>query len=148
MTGNHDNLSKLVEKKITQRVELWDNGKYEVSGMSTLSFQLELGGNLPTNNNLYVPGLKKNLLSISSLEDKGYIIAFVDGNVLIWKKGASFEYTKVIGVWIGVLYHLLGNLIQALLHNITNICELWHRRYTHIHCKTLSRMKYFVKGVP
>jgi hypothetical protein len=28
---------------------------------------------------LYVPGLKKNLLSISDLDEKGFRIAFVDG---------------------------------------------------------------------
>jgi hypothetical protein len=33
---------------------------------------------------LYVPGLKKNLLSISSLDKKGYRVAFIDGEFLMW----------------------------------------------------------------
>jgi hypothetical protein len=32
---------------------------------------------------LYVPGLKKNLLSISALDKKGFKVAFRDGEVLI-----------------------------------------------------------------
>ena len=32
---------------------------------------------------LYVPGLKKNLLSISALDKKGFRVAFIDGQVLI-----------------------------------------------------------------
>ena len=46
---------------------------------------------------LYVPGLKKNLLSISALNKKGYRVAFIDGQVLMWTKGKSIEYAVVIG---------------------------------------------------
>ena len=35
---------------------------------------------------LYVPNLKKNLLSISALDKKGYRVAFIDGQVLMWTK--------------------------------------------------------------
>ena len=35
---------------------------------------------------LYVPGLKKNLLSISYLDKKAFRVAFIDGQVLMWKK--------------------------------------------------------------
>eukprot|EP00253_Pinus_taeda_P027514 PITA_27514 len=105
------------------------------------------GGNISSNYNLYVPGLKKNLLSISSLEDKGYGIAFVDGQVLLWKKDSSFESPKVIGLRIGGLYRLRGYSIQALICNTSNLCQLWHQRYTHVHYKALSRMKDFVKGI-
>ena len=33
---------------------------------------------------LYVPGLKKNLLSVDGLEDKGYRVLFMDKKVLLW----------------------------------------------------------------
>ena len=46
---------------------------------------------------LYVPGLKKNLLSISALDKKGYCVAFRDGQVLMWPKGKSIEDAIVIG---------------------------------------------------
>ena len=46
---------------------------------------------------LYVPGLKKKLLSISSLDKKGYKISFIDGQVLMWPKGKSIEDAVVIG---------------------------------------------------
>ena len=39
-----------------------------------------------TKNILYVLSLKKKLLSISFLEDKGDKIVFVDGKVLVWGK--------------------------------------------------------------
>ena len=43
---------------------------------------------------LYVPGLKKSLHSISSLDKKGY---FIDGQVLMWSKGKTLEDAIVIG---------------------------------------------------
>ena len=55
---------------------------------------------------LYVPGLKKNFLSISALDKKGFIVAFIDGQVLMWTKGKTLEYAVVIGEEEGGLYKL------------------------------------------
>ena len=33
---------------------------------------------------LFVPGLKKNLLSILALDAKGMQVAFIDGQVIMW----------------------------------------------------------------
>jgi hypothetical protein len=45
---------------------------------------------------LYVPGLTKNLLYISSLYKKGFGVAFIDGEVLMWPKGKTIEDAIVI----------------------------------------------------
>ena len=45
---------------------------------------------------LCVPGLKKNLLSISALDKKGYRVAFIYGKVLMCPKGKSNEDAIVI----------------------------------------------------
>jgi hypothetical protein len=45
---------------------------------------------------LYVPGFKKNLLSISNLDKKGFKVAFIDGEVLMWPKGKTKEDAIVI----------------------------------------------------
>ena len=45
---------------------------------------------------LYVPVLKKNLLSISALEKKEYRVSFIHGKVLMWYKGKTLEYVVVI----------------------------------------------------
>ena len=57
---------------------------------------------------LYVPGLKKNLLSISALDAKGIRVAFVDGQVLMWHEGKTIEDATVIGEEDRGLYKLKG----------------------------------------
>jgi hypothetical protein len=46
---------------------------------------------------LYIIGLKKSLLYISYLYNKGFIFSFIDGEVLMWPKGKTMEEAIVIG---------------------------------------------------
>ena len=66
---------------------------------------------------LFVPGLKKNLLSILALDTKGMRVAFVDGQVLMWSKGKTIDDAIVIGEHEGGLYKLKGHPEQALVHD-------------------------------
>ena len=58
---------------------------------------------------LFVPRLKKNLLSISALDAKGMKVEFVDGQVLMWPKGNTLDDAVVIGEQEGGLYKLKGH---------------------------------------
>ena len=68
---------------------------------------------------MYVPRLTKKLLYISRLEEKGFRVAFVDGQVLMWPKGKTID-DVVIGVRKGGLYKLKGKSDQALVHSTIN----------------------------
>ena len=61
-----------------------------------------------------MPGLKKNLLSISALDAKGMQVAFVDGQVIMWPKGKTIDDVVVIEEKEGGLYKLKGYPEQAL----------------------------------
>ena len=54
----------------------------------------------------YVLGLEKNLISASTIEDRGLEVLFRGGHVYILQKGDSFAFAKVIGTRIGKLYKL------------------------------------------
>jgi hypothetical protein len=66
---------------------------------------------------IYVPGMKRNLLSISALEDKGYKVTFSEGKVLSWHKELHINSAKVIGVRESNLYMLTIRPFHALLHD-------------------------------
>ena len=73
---------------------------------------------------LFVPGLKKNLLSISALDAKGMRDAFIYGEVLMWPKGKTIDDAVVIEEQEGGLYKLKGHQEQALVHDKVNPNEL------------------------
>jgi len=87
-------------------MEIGDNTKSTVKGVGTVSLQLESENPLKMSDVLYVPGLKKNLLSIFVMEDRGYVVAFVDGQVLAWPKGLSLDLADVIGTSNASLFKL------------------------------------------
>ena len=73
-----------------------DDGKYRVSGEGTVVFQREHGAPLTLTDVKYVPGLKKNLVSITMLEDKGYDVVFSKGKVFLRYIGIG--QTERIGI--------------------------------------------------
>jgi hypothetical protein len=129
-------------------VKLGDDYQYPIKGVGEDFFKLDSGKLMKIIYVLLVPGLRKTLLSISALEEKGFIISFVDGEVLMWPKGKSFNDSIVIGVQDGGLYKLKGHSETALVHNTVNPCELWHKRLAHLHYKALQIMSKTVTGLP
>ena len=76
-------------KDSPHKVKLGDDSQYPIKGEGEASYCLESGKRMKMQKILFVPGLKKNLLSISALEEKGFHVAFVKGKVLMWSKGKS-----------------------------------------------------------
>jgi transposase InsO family protein len=148
MTGQRDILSCLSEKKFSQKVTLVDDYQYPIKGVGESNYKLNSGTPMKMKDVLYVPGLTKNLLSISTLEKKGFGVAFIDGEVLMWTKGKTMEEAIVIGKEEGGLYKLKGHSEVAMTHSIENPCELWHRRLAHINYKALPYVSKAVTGLP
>jgi len=141
MPEYRDNLTSLMERRLSQKVELGDNNNYVGKVIGNTSIELESGDHVHLRNILYVPSLKKNLVSISCLEDKGDRVAFVDGKFLIWTKGSSIDSTRVIEVHEGRFYRILKQLTKALVHSDINPCEIWHKRYAHLHYRSFPTLK-------
>jgi hypothetical protein len=148
MMGDQARLSNLSERKTLYKVELGDKSTYPVEGFGQASIKLESGNHVHLSNVLYVPGLEKNLVSISCLEYKGNRIAFVDGKVLSWHKNSIIEDAKVIGSREGNLYRLLEQNEEDLVHDEVNPNELWHRRYSHIDYQAFPFLRKMVEGIP
>ena len=72
----------------------------------------------------------------------------MEGKALLWKEDSSLESAIEIGVRVGGLYKLLGHPIQALVHKIINLCELWHHRFGHLHYGALPKLQNNVTSMP
>jgi hypothetical protein len=148
MTSFRDHLTNLVEKETNLHVVLGDNARYNVKGVGTSTFQLDSDMQLQLSEVLFVHGMKRNLVSIFALEDEGYKVSFSEGRVLAWHKHSHINSSKVIGVRENNIYRLTIRPVQALLHDIIILNELWHRRLAHIHYRALPILGKMVTGLP
>jgi hypothetical protein len=148
MMGQRNILFCISEKKFSQKVTLGDDYQYPIKGVGESNHKLNSGNSLKMKEVLYVPGLKKNLLSISSLEKKQFRVSFIDGEFLMWAKGETLNEAIVIGNEENGLYKLKGHSEAAMTHAIENSCEIWHRRLAHINYKALPYICKAVTGLP
>jgi hypothetical protein len=79
-------------------VRLGDNSCYPIKGIRNVFYILDSRKHFKMENDLYVPGLQKNLLCISELEEKGFQVSFVDGQVLMWSRGNNIDDAIIIGI--------------------------------------------------
>jgi hypothetical protein len=119
-----------------------------VKGFGTSTLQLDSDIPIQLSDVLYVLGMKRNLVSIFSLEDKGYKVTFYEGKFLAWHKNSHMDYAQVIGVRENMLYRLTVQLVQELLHDTISLNELWHRRLSHIHYRSLPALGKMVTSLP
>jgi hypothetical protein len=122
--------------------------QYPIKGVRESNHKLNSGNSLKMKDVLYVPGLKKNLLFISALEKKGFRVAFIDGEVIMWAKGETLNEAIIIGSEENGLYKLQGHSEATMTHSIENSCELWHRRLAHINYKALPYICKAVTSLP
>jgi hypothetical protein len=146
ITGQRDILFMLKENDFPWKVSLGDDYRYPIKGMGESTYKLDLGTPMKMKDILYILGLIKNFLSISTLYKKGFRFAFIYGEVLMWPKGKTIEDAIFIGTKEGGLYKLKGH--STLTHSTESPCELWHRRLVHINYKALPYVRKVVIGLP
>eukprot|EP00253_Pinus_taeda_P021932 PITA_21932 len=144
MTGDKNLFSALEEKDLKMPIEMGDNGRYSVSGVGMVAFQREHGAPVTLTDVMYVSGLKKNLVSVAMLEEKGYDVVFSKGKAFL--RHIAMGQTKRIGIWVKNLYKLEVDDCTALsmkekLVQIQDISEFWHKQWGHLHHGALKIMK-------
>jgi len=72
--------------------------------VGTVAFQREHGAPLTLTDVMYVPGLKKNLVLVAMIKDKGYDVVFSKGKVFL--RHIAMGQTKRIGIQVKNLYKL------------------------------------------
>ena len=74
-------------------------------------------------------------------------VAFIDGQVIMWRKGKTINDVVVIGEQEGGLYKLKGYLEQDLVHDTVEPNELFHRRLAHVNYRALPLASKVVEGL-
>ena len=79
-------------------VVLGDDTVVRAVGRGTVCFERESMQPMFLRDVLYVPGLKKNLVSVSMIEDRGFGVYALDGKVHVFPKSAGPFESRVIGI--------------------------------------------------
>jgi hypothetical protein len=86
ITGVREHLTDLTEMGNVE-VVLGNDREVKVVGSGTVSFQRESLPPMTLTEVLYVSGLKKNLVSVSTIGEKGYEVLFRSGQVFLFPRG-------------------------------------------------------------
>jgi hypothetical protein len=151
MTRLREHFSDLRDTEVRIEISLGDERVVRVAGVGTVAFQRDGMPPISFTDVLYVPGMKKNLISVSTLQDRGLEVTFRGTEVLIHPWGSSPALGQVIGVREGKLFRLIFQPLHALATSSDNnrqLCELWHCRMAHLHHRALGGLREVVIGVP
>eukprot|EP00253_Pinus_taeda_P007892 PITA_07892 len=130
MLGDKNHFSTLEEKDLQIQIEMGNEGKYCVSRRGAVMFQREHGSPLTLSNVMYVPRLKKNLVSIDMLEDKGYDVVFslgkVEDCVALTSKVEEVHGQDIGELWDRTLGHLHHGALKIMQQISTRLpkCKL------------------------
>jgi hypothetical protein len=91
MTGIREHFSDLRDPDYRIDISLVDDRIVTVAGIGTISFRREDLPPISFTDVLFVPGMKKNLISVSTLQDRGFEVVFIGSEVLIYPRGASMD---------------------------------------------------------
>lgn len=93
---------------------------------------------------LIVPNLSHNLMSISTLDKKGYKITFFGGQSLISLNGNIVAQGEITGT----LYHLTMAIEEPSVQSlIANNADVWHKRLGHLGKQNLKLIQKMVDGI-
>ena len=112
MMRNKELFSSLEEKDLQMHIKMGDDGRYSATRIGTVTFQRQLGKPFLLKYVMHVPGLKKNLVSVTMLEDGGYDVLFSEGGTFLQHKATG--QAKNIGIHGKNLYKLDVDVISTL----------------------------------
>ena len=136
MTGDSSKFTHISPKK-SGHVTYGDNNKGRILGIGKIG----TNSSKSIENVLLVEGLKQNLLSVSQLCDKGYLVSFDSKKCLIEHKNDT--NIKHIGYRVNNVYMI--DLSQKLDNNKCFLSKdddpwLWHKRIAHINMEHLNKL--------
>jgi len=151
MTCNKEWYDKYYEKSDGTHIYLGDDRSLKVQGYGIINVYLPNGQMRQIHNVMYVPALKKNLISVSTITDNHLKVEFGKFGCIV--KDVQDHYRVVsTGTRVGGLYRLDVTVKRhvALTSTETSTAELWHHRYGHLNYNDLSLLqrKSMVEGLP
>jgi len=140
MSNSKEKFNSLHEDAITKVFTAADQ-YLESSGKGSIKLSTRINKNdsnlVELKDVIYVPKLRSNLLSVSAITDKGYVVMFNN-------KGASVKCadgsTALTATKRGQLYTVNQNKNYTMCVSSDNLVR-WHQRYGHLNTNDLKKLK-------
>ncbi|GJZ18871.1 retrotransposon protein, putative, ty1-copia subclass, partial [Tanacetum coccineum] len=114
-------------------VQLGDNRECKIRGIGKVRIQLKDGSSFVLHNVRYIPELKRNLISLGTLEKEGYTVKLQSGKVKV------INGSRVILSGIrrdNCVYsldgHAMAGELNASVEEKDSLAQVWHKRLGHI----------------
>jgi hypothetical protein len=151
MTCNKNWYANFKETHNGASIYLGDDRAHHIKGYGDIHVTLSNGIVCHIRNVVYVPGIKKNLISVSTITDQNLKVEFFKNYCIVKDLLDHFQIVAT-GVRAGGLYKLdvTSKAHHALTSATMPIEILWHQRYGHINHLDLLLLqkKNMVEGLP
>ncbi|MCO5548699.1 hypothetical protein L7F22_002158 [Adiantum nelumboides] len=147
ITSRKDLFSSLDAAPAGKKVTCANNASYPIKGVGKILITISDGSNLCLPDVLYVPGIKKNLLSVSSLAKNGLRVIFEDDRCIVRDRenGYSLITTGTLENGLFVLDRYEKQIQACIAETKTQAmqdAELWHARFGHVGYGSLMTLQH------
>ncbi|MCO5548009.1 hypothetical protein L7F22_001465 [Adiantum nelumboides] len=137
ITSRKDLFCSLDAAPAGKKVTCANNASYPIRGVGKILITISDGSDLCLPDVLYVPGIKKNLLSVSSLAKNGLWVIFEDDRCIVRDRenGYSLITTGTLENGLFVLDRYEKQIQACIAETKTQAmqdAELWHARFGHV----------------
>ncbi|GJW10457.1 retrovirus-related pol polyprotein from transposon TNT 1-94 [Tanacetum coccineum] len=114
-------------------VLLGDNRECKIRGIGKVRVQLRDGLSFMLNNVRYIPELKRNLISLGTLEKEGYTVKLQSGKVTVIN-GSKIALSGIRrdNYVYSLDGHAVAGEINASVEEKDSLAQVWHKRLGHI----------------
>ena len=111
------------------KVYLADNKALEIEGKGDVCIKTTSGNQWTLEDVIYIPGIKKNLISVGQLDSTGYAAEFGKRSMVVAR-----------GTKSGTLYTSVGCINMAAVAEGASGSCLWHNRLVHMRTKGMKML--------
>ncbi|GJW81958.1 retrotransposon protein, putative, ty1-copia subclass [Tanacetum coccineum] len=114
-------------------VLLGDNKECKIRGLGKVRVQLRDGSSFVLNNVRYIPELKRNLISLGTLEKEGFTVKMQSGKVkVINGSRVVLSGTRRDNCVYSLDGHAMAGELNASVVEKDSLAQVWHKRLGHI----------------
>lgn len=151
MTGEKEIIQNPVKYGGSRVVVIADNSKLQIAHIGDVRFYQEVNKKEMVLQSVYhVPGMKKNLLSVSQLTIAGHYVLFGPDDVKVYKKFETSSHPIAQGFRSDSIYVMSVETTFVDKTKKNQNVDLWHMRLSHVSYDKLDMMmkKKLVNGLP